>query len=88
MIEMLGVSDVEWYGRASQLYGQVDAACTLDARFEVFLLGVGRQETEEWVKTTEVARSMGEGDRRVWSEVYGEAAAFLWRAGGEMVDRW
>jgi hypothetical protein len=77
MVEMMGVSELEWFGRQEQLHGQVDGACTFEARIEVFLLGVGRLETEEWVGIVEFCMDMGERDRGVWAEVYGDAAAFL-----------
>jgi hypothetical protein len=84
MIEMLGVPELEWSQRLEQLDGQVDGACVLEARLEVFLLGVGRDETEEWVRTVMLAMEMEEKDRRIWAEVYGDAAEFLWRAVGGM----
>jgi hypothetical protein len=77
IIEMLGVSESEWLERLEQMLGQVDGSCVLDARMEVFLLGMGRVETEEWVGIVEVILGMGEEDKRVWAEVYGDAAAFL-----------
>jgi hypothetical protein len=86
MIEMLGVSEKEWAGRWAQLSGQVDGACVLEARLEVFLLGVGRKETEGWVGTVELAMEMGEQERGVCADVYGDAAAFLGRALGGIYD--
>jgi hypothetical protein len=77
MIEMMGVSELEWLGRQAQLQGQVDGACTLEARMEVFLLGAGRLETGEWVGIVEFVMDMEERDRSVWAEVYRDAAAFL-----------
>jgi hypothetical protein len=84
MVEMLGVSELEWLGRQEQLHGQVDGACILEARMEVFLLGVGRLETEEWVGIVEFVMDMEEKDRSVWAEVYGDAAAFLRQVVWEM----
>lgn len=77
MVEMLGVSDAEWDERAEQLDGHVDAACTLEARLELFLLGVGRGELEMWILTVKAAMGMEERERRAWGQVYGDAAAFL-----------
>jgi hypothetical protein len=77
MIEMLGTGEREWYERAQQLWGEVDEACTLEARMEVFLLGVGRDEVVEWVRTVELAMGMENRERGVWARAYGDAAAFL-----------
>jgi hypothetical protein len=79
MIEMLGVSEPEWMGRYEQLVGKVDGACGLEARMEVFLLGVGMRETEEWVGVAETAIGMEEVERGVWKGVYEDAAGFLVR---------
>ncbi|KAH4063397.1 hypothetical protein HBI25_189730 [Parastagonospora nodorum] len=84
MIEMLGVSELEWIGRFEQLGGNVDGACGLEARVEVFLLGVGMRETEEWVEVLETVMEMGERERKVWMEVYADAAGFLGRCVAEM----
>jgi len=84
MIEMLGVSEFEWVGRFEQLGGHVDGACGLEARVEVFLLGVGMRETEEWVEVLETAMEMKEGERMVWMEVYADAAGFLGRCVADM----
>lgn len=79
MIEMLGVSEAEWVERFEQLGGKVDGGCTLEARLEVFWLGVGIREVEEWADVVDTAVEMEEGDRRAWGEVYGDAARFLGR---------
>jgi hypothetical protein len=84
MIEMLGVSDGEWYQRLEQLGGQVDGTCVLEARMELFLLSSGRTETEGWVNTVGLAAETEERDRKVWAQVYGDAAAFLERVAKQM----
>jgi hypothetical protein len=84
MIEMLGVSDREWHGRYEQLSGHVDGSCGLEARMEVFLLGVGRMGTEEWMNTVELAAETQDKDRKGWAQGYGDAATFLDRVIGEM----
>jgi hypothetical protein len=80
MIEMLGVPDAEWCERLQQMAGVVDGACVLEARMEVFLLGMGRCETEDWVGILEFVMEMEERDRGVCGEVYRDAAGFLGRA--------
>lgn len=77
MIEMLGVSDEEWEGRYEQLVGQVDGSCVLEARLEVFFLGVGRPEVEGWVGVVEGAREMDAGMREEWRETWGDVGGFL-----------
>jgi hypothetical protein len=85
MIEMLGVEETEWVQRFEQLEGKVDEGCTLEARLEVFWLGVGMMEMEDWVGVLDTAVGMSEGEKRVWGGVYGDAARFLGRC---MVDKW
>ncbi|KAF2826399.1 hypothetical protein CC86DRAFT_394399 [Ophiobolus disseminans] len=80
MIEMLGVDDDELDARFECLNGHVDQECPLEARMEVYLLGVGREEIESWVTTVALTRSMGGKERGDRSRVFGEAEAFLWRA--------
>lgn len=84
MVEMLGVAEEEWCERLEQLGGRVDGACSLEARMEVFLLGVGMAETEEWVRSMDMVVGMEEGERSAWAEVYEDAAEFLWRVCGEV----
>lgn len=87
MIEMLGVSEREWRERFEQLCGVVDGECGLEARVEVYLLGVGREDVEEWVGIVEMALGLeGSEERGCWAEVYADAAAFLERAMGDMED--
>jgi hypothetical protein len=83
MIEMLGTGENEWYERVQQLWGEVDESCTLDAQMEIFLLGVGRDEVEEWVRTVEGTMNMERGERESWARAYADAAAFLGRASSE-----
>lgn len=77
MIEMLGVENKDWVGRAEQLCGVVDGSCDLELRLEVYLLRVGRQETEALLTIVDVVRDMGERDKWLWAQVYGDAASFL-----------
>jgi hypothetical protein len=77
MIEMLGVSDEECEERYEQLVGQVDDGCVLEARFEVFLLGVSRQEVEGWVGVVEGAQEMDWEMREEWRETLGDVSGFL-----------
>jgi hypothetical protein len=66
IIEMLGVEETEWVQRFEQLKRKVDEGCTLEARLEVFWLGLGIEELEEWVGVLETAVGMSEGVRGVW----------------------
>lgn len=84
---MLGVSEREWRERYAQLDGVVDGDCSVEARCEVYWLGVGRWEVEEWVAILEMAMGMGVGEKGGWMGVYGEAWEFLKRA-VEEVGRW
>ncbi|KAH7073554.1 hypothetical protein BKA63DRAFT_603917 [Paraphoma chrysanthemicola] len=84
MIEMLGVSAPEWVERLEQLRGWVDGECGLEAKMEVFLLGVGRGETEEWVGVVEGAVGLDGVERERWADVYGDAAGWLGRVCGEV----
>ncbi|KAF1918182.1 hypothetical protein BDU57DRAFT_446642 [Ampelomyces quisqualis] len=84
MVEMLGVEDGEWEHRYGQLVGRVDEACVLGARIEVFLLGVGRRETEEWVGVVAGAGGMEGVERGEWARVWGEVGVFLGQCLGEM----
>ncbi|KAH8716971.1 hypothetical protein GQ44DRAFT_775723 [Phaeosphaeriaceae sp. PMI808] len=80
MVEMVGVEEREWEGRMGQLGEVVDGKCSVEARLEMFWLGVGRGEVEgEWIRVVEMAMGKEEGERGVWGEVYGDAAVFLGR---------
>ncbi|KAF1938188.1 hypothetical protein EJ02DRAFT_355102, partial [Clathrospora elynae] len=90
---MAHVTEYEWFDRLYQLRGivaedhavdGVDASCEVEARLEIYLLDGGRAELEGWVRSVDGALEMGEGDRRVYAGVYGEAATFLWRAAEEL----
>ncbi|KAH7411634.1 hypothetical protein DE146DRAFT_771184 [Phaeosphaeria sp. MPI-PUGE-AT-0046c] len=84
MIEMLGVGEKEWGERYGQLCGEVDGTCVLEARVEVYLLGMGRGEVEWWVENVEMALELEGDEREGWGGVYRDAAEFLGRAVGEM----
>ncbi|KAH7089880.1 hypothetical protein FB567DRAFT_627156 [Paraphoma chrysanthemicola] len=87
MIEMLGVSAAEWVERLDQLGGWVDGECGLEARMEVFLLGVGRAETEEWVGVVEGAMGMdgdGVGWRWGWMAMGLDGDGVGWRGEGDV----
>jgi len=90
---MARVSDVEWNARWRHLRGWcdggwrvqgVDERCGVEARLEVFFLSAGREGLRAWAERIGVVNGLGEGERRAWSGVYGEAAGFLARAVGEM----
>lgn len=80
VIEMLGVSEREWRERYEQLEGEVDGSCGVEARCEIYWLGVGREDVEEWTEVVKGAVGMQEEEREGWGEVYAEAAGFLERA--------
>lgn len=80
MVEMSGISEREWNERSVQLGGKVDGESGLEARFEHFLLGIGRQGLEEWLQVVTMAMEMGDKQRVEWAGVYGDASQFLWIA--------
>ncbi|KAF1844698.1 uncharacterized protein K460DRAFT_96833 [Cucurbitaria berberidis CBS 394.84] len=95
LILMTAVSDREWSERLQQLRGLVDGCdavesvdftCTVEARLEVFFLEVGVGQLERWIRSVGVALALGRRGRKVWADVYGDAAAFLGRAMWELLD--
>lgn len=93
MLLMSDVTDAEWLERLMQFHGfardgtrgqLVDGMCGVQARLELYLLGMGRSELEGWVRSVSVALGLGEQERGVWAGVYEAAAGFLGRTYGEM----
>lgn len=79
---MLQVRNREWRERFVQMMGTVGVDCGLEARFEGFLLQVGKEETGRWRATIELGIATEDDMRMEWSETYEDAAMFLARASG------
>ena len=84
IIEMIGVPDYEWYGRVAMLVGRVDDTCTVDARVEEYLLGIGRGAAEMQVELVEMCGAMEAGKRAEWARKYRAGLEFL----GRVMEGW